>query len=270
VTAESAGLKVVAALDRLEVAGGGTVEVDLRIENTRATDVLFLEPCDDQAMTVSVRVRNDPIGHDWTGIGATFKAYSLAEGAGSPMESSTRTATRIAARPDACHAPRQAGTDDSFPIAVIAAGTTYQTRLRWTAEIVRGVAAIPGPAPFSIQIAYDPEAAARGMIHAETLAVSGSITVVEGAPTGVSSGEALDAVIADPTFATWLRKQRPASWANANLYLQPAAIGVKVLPAVPYWAVELFREPRNWAIFYVDAMSGAVLKGSFCNIPCDR
>ena len=57
---------------------------------------------------------------------------------------------------------------------------------------------------------------------------------------------------------------------NANLFLQGRAFGVDVLPEVPYWDVELYREPRNWAVLYIDAMSGDVLRRNFCNIPCDR
>ena len=65
-------------------------------------------------------------------------------------------------------------------------------------------------------------------------------------------------------------KQPQDSWENANLFLQPGAIGVDVLPIVPYWSVELFRAPRNWAILSVDAAEGHVLKKMFCNTPCDR
>ena len=56
---------------------------------------------------------------------------------------------------------------------------------------------------------------------------------------------------------------------NANLFLQPPAVGVDELPSVPYWDIDLFRVPRNWATLYVDASNGTILKKMFCDIPCD-
>ena len=156
------------------------------------------------------------------------------------------------------------------PETIIPAGATYETGVAWTAQIVGGVPAVPGPAPFSISMLHDLVPAANGLVQAETLEVTGEITVLAGAPSAVSAGIALDATIADRAFSKWLAEQPRSSWVNANLFLQPGAIGVAVLPSVPYWAVELFREPRNWAIYYVDAMTGKVLDRNFCNIPCDR
>ena len=60
------------------------------------------------------------------------------------------------------------------------------------------------------------------------------------------------------------------TWENANLFPMPAAHGVKALPEVPYWEVDLFREPRSFAILYIDALTGDVLRRVFCNVPCDR
>lgn len=75
--AEADGLKLVAAFDRLEVDPGGTVTVDLSIQNTRATDVVFDEPCNDQAMTVELPAPVEPVGRDWDGIAAAFKTFAL-------------------------------------------------------------------------------------------------------------------------------------------------------------------------------------------------
>jgi hypothetical protein len=32
----------------------------------------------------------------------------------------------------------------------------------------------------------------------------------------------------------------------------------------------LYREPRSWAVVYVDAMTGNVLRRTFCDRPCKR
>jgi hypothetical protein len=266
-----AGLRLVAEFDRFEVEAGGAIRVRLSIENTRPTDVVFEEPCGADAMTAVVHVPTEPIGREWAGIGGAFKTYALQQSAGAPIESSIRTGLRTSAATGPCHAPSgPGGADGLLPTTVIQTGTTYETLLTWTAAIVAGVPAIPGPAPFSIAVRHDQRLAGGGLIRADTLEATGTITITDGAPSAVSAGEALDAVIADGAFGQWLAKQPRKSWVNTNLFLEPGAVGVAALPAVPYWDVELFREPRNWAIVYVDALSGQILRRSFCDIPCDR
>jgi hypothetical protein len=164
--------------------------------------------------------------------------------------------------------------DPQIPMATyetIPAGGLYETALTWTADLVRDLPAGPGDVPFSVQIQYDQEPAGGGMVKAETLEVAGTISITPrgGAP-AVTAGKAIDAVLDDTAFSTWLAKQPRKAWVNANLFLQPAAVAVAALPEVPYWDVELFREPRNWAILYVDARSGAILTSLYCDIPCDR
>lgn len=267
------GLTLRATFDRLEVETGGTVSVHLAIENRRTTDVVFQEPCHPESMTVGLRVPLEPAGREWTGLAAAFKTYALETSSGSPMESSVRTLQRTMAKPERCHAASGEGlTAAGEPVTIIPAGATYETGMTWTAQIVAGVPAVAGPAPFSITVLHDLVAAANGLVTAETLEVAGELTVLAGAPSAVSAGSALDATIADRAFSTWLAEQPRGSWVNANLYLQPGAIGVDeaVLPSVPYWAVELFREPRNWAIYYLDALTGKILDRNFCAIPCDR
>ena len=268
VSAEGDGLKLVGEFDRLEVEAGGVITVRLSIENTRTTDVVFDEPCAADTMTVDLRVPVEPIGRQWDGIAGAFKAYALEQSSGSPMESSIRTPQRTVAAMEPCHAAT--GTEPGLPPGIIPAGTTYETVLTWPAELVRGVPAIIGPAPYSIKVLYDHEAVGNGMVKADTLEADGTVTIVGGAPGAVSAGQALDATLADQAFAAWLSQQPRNAWVNANLFLQPGAIGVAALPDVPYWDVELYREPRNWAFFAVDALGGQVLKRTFCEIPCDR
>ena len=231
-TAEDAGLKLVAAFDRLEVEPGGTVTVDLRIENGRATDVVFEEPCVPNAMVVDLRVPTEPAGRDWNGIAAAFKAYVLRASTGSPIESSVRGPQHTTAVQRACQMKSDGGVL-GIPPTSIRAGAAYETSLTWTAELVRGVPAVPGPAPFVLRVLHDHVAAGNGLTKADTLEVTGTITVVAGRPSAVSAGQAIDAVLADRAFAAWLAKQPKGAWVNANLFLQPGAVGVKVLPVVP-------------------------------------
>lgn len=265
---EADGLWLTATLDRLVVEPGGDVTVALSLRNTRAQGVAFAEPCDTDAMIVEVPVPLEPTGLEWDGIAGIFKSYALEQSAGTPIESSIRRPLRTVADALPCHAP--AGGDPGQIVDMIAAGDTYETTLRWSAELVPGLEAGPGEMPFSIQVLHDIEAGGGGLLKAETLAVDGTITVLPGGPAAITPGQAIDAALADPAFTAWLSKQPRESWANANLYLQPGARGVDVLPAVPYWAVELFREPRNWAIVYVDARNASLLRSMYCDQPCDR
>jgi hypothetical protein len=268
-TAESDGLELVAAFDRLIVEPGGDVTVQLSLRNTRSDDVSFSEPCG-QTDTMIVEVPNpvEPVGRAWDGIAGAFKTYALGQSTGTPIESSIRTPLKTMAEGSRCHTLTVG--EPGFEHQTIAAGETYESTLTWSAELVKDLPAGPGEMPFSIQVRHDIEATGGGMYKAETLRVDGAITVLPGGPKVVTAGEALDAAIGDADFAAWLSKQPRKSWENANLYLQPGAVGVDVLPNVPYWSVELFRTPRNWAIYYVDASKGAVLKRMFCDIPCDR
>lgn len=264
---EAAGLKLVAAFDRLEVEAGGTVTVALSIENTRPTDVVFDEPCNTQAMTVEVRAPVEPIGRDWEGIAAAFKTYALETSSGTPIESSIREPLRTVASAEPCHAT-ESGAGVAGTLKLIEAGTTYRTVLTWRAEIVPGVPASPGPAPFAIQVPFDHEDAGNGLFKIETLEATGTLTVLDGAPSAISAGQALDAALGDRQFADWLELQRKDAWVNTNLFLQGRGFA-EGYPEVPYWDVELYREPRNWAVLYIDALSGEVLRRNFCNIPCD-
>ena len=268
-SAEHDGFELVASFDRLTVEAGGDVTVQLSLHNTRSTAVGFSEPCDQsEAMIVEVPNPVEPIGREWDGIAGAFKTYALTESTGTPIESSIRMPLTTMAKGSRCHAPWVG--ELSHEHQTIPAGETYESTLVWSAELVKDLPAGPGQMPFSIQIRHDIEAAGGGMYKAETLAVDGAITVLAGGPRAVTAGEALDAALADAEFTAWLAKQPQGSWEHTNLFLQPPAVGVDQLPVVPYWDVDLFRVPRNWATVYVDAREGTVLKKMFCNTPCDR
>jgi hypothetical protein len=265
--AELDGLRLVATFDRLEVEAGDTVTVALSIENTRPTDVVFDEPCKTEAMTVDVRAPVEPIGREWDGIAAAFKTYALEQSAGSPIESSIREPLRTVAESGPCHAP-ESGLGVGGTLKLIEAGTTYENVLTWPAEIVRDVPAVPGTAPYSITVQFDHKDAGNGMFTIETLEATGTITVLDGASSAISAGQALDAALGDRQFADWLERQPRETWANVNLFLQGRGFA-EGYPEVPYWDVELYTEPRDWAVLYVDAMTGEVLRRNFCDIPCD-
>ena len=267
--AEAAGLRLTAELDRVAVDPGGEVTVQLSLHNTRPGDVVFEEPCDTQAMVVEVPNPVEPIGREWDGIAGSFKSYALEESQGTPIESSIRTPLRTVAKARPCHAATHG--EGVATLGTIPSGDTYETTLTWSADYVRDLPAGPGEVPFSIEVRYDVMEAGNGMFTAETIALDGTITILQGGPAPISAGQAVDAALADEAFAAWLAEQPASSWENANLFLQPG--GVKTgpaIPEVPYWDVELYRAPRNWAVVLVDAATGDILKRDFCAEPCNR
>ena len=265
------GLSLVAAFDRHDVEAGGSVVIDLTVVNGRSEPASIEEPCLGNTMTVELRVPAEPAGREWDGIAGEFKRYALDHGQGTPMESSTRGPQQTFARDEPCHGEPAYEADENVSAAAsIPAGGTYATTLTWSAELVAGVPAEPGEYPFSIRVLYDQQAVGNGMIKAETLEVEGLIVVAEGKEGAISPAEALDVALGDATFTTWLGMQPASGWENANLFLQPGGINTApAIPEVPYWDVELFRTPRNWAIVLIDALDGTILRADFCNDPCD-
>lgn len=268
--AQDAGLRLVVTLDKTEVEPGGTITATLDLTNDRSTPVTFLEPCGGTVMTVHLPTPTDPAGEMWSGIKRAFKDYALKQSQGTPMESSIRNPLPTNAETEPCHAPAKDPALASIGGATLAAGDTYETHLRWTASLVRGLPSMAGSMPFAIAIQHDPQAAGNGMYQTKSLEVGGTIAVLSGGPTPVSAGQAIDAAIRDKVLATWLTKHARKTWVNTNLFLQPGAIGVKSLPSVPYWDVEIFAEPRSWVILSVDASTAKVLSHAVCNVPCSR
>jgi hypothetical protein len=266
--AEDAGLRLVATLDKAQVEPGGKVTASLVLTNDRSTPVTFVKPCGLNTMTVQLPTPLEPAGETWSGTKGVFKEYALTESQGTPMESSIRNPLSTTVRAAPCDPPGAA--DFMLGTATVAPGATYRTDLVWTASFVRDLPSTAGSFPFSIAIQHDLKAVNNGMYEAKTLELGGTITVLPGGPIPVSAGQALDAAIRDKLFATWLAKHPRKTWANTNLFLQPGAIGVKVLPSVPYWDVELYAEPRSWVYLTVDASKAKILTHAVCNVPCSR
>jgi hypothetical protein len=268
VAAEDSGLRLVATLDKAQVEPGGTISVGIALTNVRSTPVTFIAPCGRNTMTVQLPTPIDPAGKTWSGTKGAFKVYALRVSQGTPMESSIRNPQPTTAEGVGCDAAT--GADGMTDPATLAPGETYRTALVWTASFVRGLPSTAGPMPFSIVIQHDVKAGSNGMYRVESLEVRGTIDVLPGGRAPVSAGQALDAAIGDKVFAKWLATHPRATWVNTNLFLQPGAIGVKSLPSVPYWDVELYAEPRSWVVVTVDAATGKVLTRAVCNVPCDR
>lgn len=254
--AQGNGLAFGITLDRAVVEPGGTVTLDLLLRNGRDEPVPFLPACGESTASVRAAVPTDPAGLDWPALGGTFKSYVLEQGL-APGGVPALEPLALPARGGDCEAN-----------AELAPGDAYEARLTWTASYVGGVGLIPGEYPFTAQIGVD--AVQRGgLVQVETMTVEATVTVAGDAPTLLTAGQAIDVILADPRFAGWLQLQPPESWANANIFLE-GGVGEGIVPPVAHWSIELFREPRNWAIAYVDPVTGEHLGTHLCNQPCDR
>ena len=266
--AAKAGVRLEVTLDRTSVEAGGTVRAHLLLHNGRSEPLQFVEPCFRGAMTVQVAIPATPVGRDWPGIRGAFKEYALEHSQGTPMEWSVREPMSTLADAGPCHADRADGAPEGT--ATMDAGAVYENDFDWPAELVHGVPAPAGAAPLSVSVGLDPGGAGGGLVSFDPIEVTDTVTVLPAGVSGLSPAEAVDAALNDARFADWLAAEPRKSWENVNLFPMPGAHGVEALPEVPYWDVELFREPRSFAILLIDAMSGAVLHRHFCNAPCDQ
>jgi hypothetical protein len=265
------GLVLTVELDRWQVAPGGSVVAQVTLRNDRQQPVEYMSSgCQPVTWTVKLPLPIDPQGRQWPGIAGEFKTYALAQGLG----------------PGGVPALQAIDTAPPFPVCnlepgrtFLGAGDTAEWTLTWPAELVAGVPALSGVAPFTVSMRYDPDRAvadARGIgilplrfQSWQQIAIDGALDVKGEAPRPLSAGQAIDVVLSDARFGAWLAQSPRATWEGANVFLQSWPKNEGILPAGPTWSIELFREPRNWAISQVQPYTGE-LRLNFCNIPCDR
>jgi hypothetical protein len=142
--------------------------------------------------------------------------------------------------------------------------------MSWKAEIVAGVDALADPVPFKVSVGYDQQngppsyppdyQGVRGSWSPmfKSLEVNGQLEVVGQGRALKGPGEVIDAALADKKFVSWLSKQPTTSWSNANLYLNSESVAQGILPKGPAWQLELFREPRNWAIASINPFDASL------------
>jgi len=284
-TATDDGLTLQVVVDGASVAPGGQITVQITLHNGRSTPVDYRgPPCTSSPASIQLTVALplEPAGDTWGGLLGQYKRYVLTTGKGpgdvpatSPVQILLPTADPLA---NQC-----AGSGGQLP-----PGQTIHRMLTWTADIVPGVPALPGDVPFTVAVDHDPEAPPTPRAEPtssgfhqlpglqpgpqyRTLTVSGDLRVV-GAPSAhVTVGQALDSMLRDGRFTAWLAEQPMSSWVNANLFLEYVKQqGGSIIPPGSSWEVDMFREPRNWAIGFVDPISGTLRSLTFCNIPCSR
>lgn len=274
--AEADGYTLDVTADRTTVAPGETVHLTATFTNGTTSPIDYSgSPCSAMSGSTTVALPVEPEGRSWTGIRQEFKTYALTNGFG-PGGVPALDPVSIPMETPACDGPWE---------SELAAGDSISSPLRWTADIVPDIGALPGEAPFTISVGYDRQNGPPSYppdytgVHAswfpmyKQLTVQGTFQVVGNGRPVISAGQAVDAVLGDGMFARWLAQSPARTWSNANLFLGSSPKAERIIPKGPWWDVELFREvgvPRNWAIAYVDPFDAHVISVNYCDIPCDR
>jgi hypothetical protein len=268
-TATQDGLSLTVSFDRTSVEPGGKVAIDVMVHSDRSSPATYFAPCPGAVeMNTAVPLPLEPAGKTWTGLEADLKAAALGAG-GVPGESPTSVrqtdyAVEIGTSEVLC-SNGVGTTDQSMAMGMswkLRPGQTFESKLAWTAELESGVPALPGDVPLTIALMGPPGYPPTHVLQREEegygpgaaigeLNVTASIQVVGPAPKMVSKGEAVDAVLADPTFAKWLAEQPKSTWSGINLYFD-------FLYSNPVWWLDVFRgdTDRTTARAFIDPFTG--------------
>ncbi len=255
------------------MAPGAVVTFTVTLTNGTAKPVDYQVPwCGGGATVVlTVALPQGPSGKTWAGSAQTFKDYVLTEGLG-PGGVSLTAPVEVSVVAEPC------GQGDAE--AILAPGASVKTSLPWKAEIVTGVGALEGTVPFTVSAGYDRQndppsrqpGAISGMFFPvyKQLLVSGAVEVVGNGPMLIGPGEAIDAVLANEEYATWLGDQPRETWGNANLFLAAGRTD-GFPPTGPSWDLDFFVEkgvPRHFALAFVDPFDASLLLAQYCDVPC--
>lgn len=280
-SASDNGLSVTVSPADPETTPGGTLSVTVTIHNGRSVPVVLQnQRCDAPAlMSFFLPFPQDPPGRSWTGLAGEYKAFALGQ-----MESSGGFLQPWYGDAKPC-------TQTGGWVQTLKAGATTTAKLVWTADLVAGVPALPGNLDFTITVGHDPTCSPPpgfqcGPIGSQggsafswrwkftiLTASGGQLRIAGNSPNVVTAGQAIDALLADRRFSTWLSKEPSSTWSTANLMLLNYGAAQGIVPAGPSWEVDLFRQngvPRNWAIAFIDPFSAKVRNLQFCNAPCSR
>jgi hypothetical protein len=273
--AERDGYTLTVTLDRRSLAPGETVTFTTTFHNGTDEPIDYAGPPCGAGVGgfMSVRLPLAPTGKSWSGIRQTFKDYVLESGYG-PGAVPALDPVQVEFPTWEC---------GEWTISTeLAPGDSVTRSMSWKAQIVGGVNALPGDVPFTVSVSYDQQngppsyppdyTGVRGSWSPlfKQLAVTGSVDIVGAGRALKGVGEIIDAVLADRKYAAWLAERPSSTWSNANLYLTSMKRAQGIVPKGPSWAIELFREPRNWAIAFVDPFDASLISVTYCDPPCDR
>jgi hypothetical protein len=215
-----------------------------------------------------VPVPDGSAGITQTGADGTFKDYVLSQGKGlhglAALDAITEpfgtacsaVPTDLVLKPGDTVTGTASWTPGFRPEVPLQAGT-----LTATATFSYDPLPLPTPSP---TIFADGMRAPTGMMVEQYHHLTAQATVVVAASSatvpGISAAQAVDAALTAPTFASWLEAQPQSTWVGADLY-----------QSFDGWHVELFVQPRAFALANIDPITGAVRFVDICTAPgCDR
>lgn len=273
------GVELAIQLQSAAVTSGGSVTADVTLRNLRSTSLVYgVQWCGaPAALSVALPMPLQPAGKTWSDVPGQLKQFAFEQGTG--PGGGPATAPRDTSADQGC-SPGDDGDE-----ATLAPGAAVERTVTWRAQIVAGVPALPGSVSFSLSALVDPTGAPpsyppnyKGPLASwaksyTEIALSGSLTIEASGPPLISEGQALDSLLADKPFETWLATQPASTWDIVNVFLEDGSGGGTILPHGPSWEIDVFRErgvARNFALGFVDPFSGQLRSVNYCNAPCDR
>jgi hypothetical protein len=249
----------------IDVTSATTVTVSVTNESS-GDRLLAVDECGAVAgMSAAIALPAGSDGRSWDGIARTFKAYATKNGLG-PGGIGWSQPLAVPATAAVC-LDRPEG-------VVLGAGETIETQLTWTPELASGLPAPPGSYPFTVstESVAGPKLG-DGPPEWVVSKATGTVTVADNGQSLIGPASAIDALLGDERFVSWLSSEPDSSWSTVNIVLNANGTGEGIAPKGVSWEVDLFREhdvARSWAIGFVDPETGELVSLSFCNAPCDH
>lgn len=268
------GLVLAVTPSETTIAPGDRVTFDVALQNNRNRPVQYAAGMCFASLTVQAALPLEPAGREWTGKAAWFKDHALRNGFG-PGGVPATDPIEVQLISDDC--PEALDLDTALHPGQRVAATFH-----WNGSIATDLPALPGPVRYRVSIGYDRlngpptyppgYTGVRGSWVAlyNQLGIEGTIEVRGDAPSIVSAGQAIDAVLADGRFAGFLEAQPDGTCELVNLFIENHGGSGSARPS---WEIDLFCEtgvPRHFAIAYVDALTADVRRVDICAVPCER
>lgn len=266
------GVTLTVVIDPNPVGKDADVRFVASLRNGRGSDVDYsFGGCAFSSLDVTVPVPWEPTGRAWTGREDWFKTFLLRSAYGpggvpawAPIQSSLLSTPCDESTPaDPVLRPGETLTAD-FSRAIRNARRMYQHASSFAFSISADIDRQNDPPPVEPGDALPP----RFIPVYRQVAVQGELTI-DGRPTDLlTAGEAIDVLLEDGRYATWLNAQRPGTCETANLFLD-------TLPPTQeftVWFIQLMCEtgvPRHDGFGAVDAVTGEIRRLEFEDIPDD-
>ena len=267
------GVTLTVVIDPNPVGKDEDVTFVASLRNGRGTDVDSSPGgCAFADLEVTVPIPWEPTGRTWTDREGWFKTFMLrnaygpgAVAAWAPIGKTLLAKPCDEQTPDVLR-PGEVRTAD-FTRAIRGALRTYQHAGSFAFSITAHIDRQNEPPPVDPGFNGIPP---RFFPIYRQVSVQGELTI-DGRPTDLlTAGEAVDVLLEDERFTTWLNAQKPGTCETANLSLD-------TLPPeheFTVWFIQLMCEtedvPRHDGFGAVDAVTGDIRRLELCDLSCDQ